>query len=92
MSHWTALYPKVQLWSPAFLIWWPDSESSLTAHLHGGTLGGVDGILKHSCSAVKLLLVVYTHPIELDWFIAAHRPATVVLVQGALQRDARGSA
>ena len=69
-----------------------ESESWTIASQHEEMPGGVKGIFVHSCFVVKLFLVVYTYPIELDLFIAAHRPATVVLVQGALQRDARGSA
>ena len=71
---------------------WPGSGSQIIASLHEETPCGVKEILVHSCSVVTLLLVVHTHPIELDWFIAAHRPAAVMLVQGALHRDARGSA
>ena len=41
---------------------------------------------------VKFLLLVDTHPDELKWFIQVHRPAAMVLAQGALQREARGSA
>ena len=56
-----------------------ESESWIIASQHEERPGGVKGIFVHSCSVVKLLLVVHTHPIKLDWFIAAHRPATVVL-------------
>ena len=69
-----------------------ESESWIIASQHEERPGGVKGIFVHSCSVVKLLLVVHTHPIKLGWFIAAHRPATVVLVHGAFQSEARGSA